>query len=151
MPCQGPTKEEILLQELYKEKLKDPIFLQEEAEKIAKAKYEWENFGRKKFEDKIKLEKELEIKKHSDFIENQTEKGDLENIAFNSFMTVFLCKAMTLIETNNLMQHTYNEMEWWWNEHKYRDKNNDKSSLTKQELTEKLLEIINKYKVETYL
>ena len=151
MPCQGPSLQEIELERRYKEKLKDPVFLEKEAERIAKQKYEWENFGKQKYEDKSKFEKELNYKEHKDFIHNQINKGDLENIAFNSFMTVFLCKAMQLIESNNLMQHTYSYMEWWWNEHKHRDANNDESSLSKEELIKKLIDINNYYKIETYL
>src|ERR1700752_4402259 len=48
--------------------------------------------------------------------------SELENTAFNSFMTVFLCKAMDLVKISNQMQYTYHDMEWWYDEHKRRDK-----------------------------
>lgn len=77
---------------------------------------------------------------------NLSNYSPIEKEAFNSFMTVFLCKAMDLIASNNLMQHTYHEMEWWWKEHKYRDNNNNKASdgFTQK----KLVEIQERYKVE---
>lgn len=148
MPCTGPSLQEIELDRRYKEKLKDPEFLEKEAERIAKAKYRYENFDKKKWEDQIKLENSLEHQSHQDFLRNQIDKGDLEGIAFSLFMTVFLCKAMELLGSNNLMQYTYNDMEWWWNEHKYRDTHNEESKLSKKELIQKLTEISNHYKVK---
>lgn len=74
--------------------------------------------------------------------------SEIEHIAFHSFMTVFLCKAMELIETNNLMQHTYEDMEWWWREHQIRDKNNDRSKTNPEVLEKRLKKIYSKYKIK---
>jgi len=150
MPCMGPTPEDMERDRQYHEKLKNPVFLAKEAERMAKSTYEWENFGKKQWEDQKKFENDLKHQIHQDYLRNQIGSGDLEGIAFKSFMTVFLCKAMELIKTNNLMQHTYTDMEWWWKEHKYRDENNEKSKLSKEELIQKLTEISNQYEVKKY-
>ncbi len=148
MPCQGPSLQEEELHRKYLEKLKDPAFLEVEAIKMAKANYEWEHFHKKKYEDKCKIEKELYYEKRNSKLSNEINKGDLESIAFNSFMTVFLCKAMELIESNNLMDYTYHDMEWWYKEHKYRDVNNDQSKIDEKDLIQKLIDISNQYTVK---
>ncbi len=149
MPCQGPSIEEIELKRLYLEKLKDPIFLEKEAIKIAESKYQWENGERDIFIEKTKIEEKIRGQNNKVLFETRNKwlkDSALEDISFNSFMSVFLCKAMELIITNNLIQHTYPDMEWWYNEHRFRDINN-KSSLENFELLEKLNNINQNYKV----
>lgn len=151
MPCQGPSAEEEALHRKYLEKLKDPVFLEEQAKLKAENEYQWKNGGqekyRKKKEFELQIEDSLKRERNNNKIANLIKKSDLEEIAFNSFMSVFLCKAMELIVSNNLMAHTYADMEWWWEEHKYRDNNNDKSSVSKEELYKKLYQINNQFKV----
>lgn len=74
-------------------------------------------------------------------------QGD-EKVAFGSFMTVFLCKAMELIEVNGLMGQTYEAMEWWYKEHKYRDTHLEATAITQKELEAILERIKNHYSVK---
>jgi len=94
-------------------------------------------------EEWLKRQEEIKISK-----ENLKEYTELEKEAFASYMSVFLCRAMVLLESNGLLQHTYHDMEWWWKEHCYRDDNKNASSLSKKEIEEKLVQIKNKYKVQ---
>ena len=72
---------------------------------------------------------------------------ELEKVAFNSFMTVFLCKAMDIVVSNFGYKYINSDLEWWYKEHKNRDDNNDISKLSKDEIEQKLLQIQEKYKV----
>ncbi len=128
MPCQSaPSKEEMEFHEEYKN---NPIFKREIDER--RALYD------------------STVARFNSIIDKITQKNsfsDLEKVAFDSFMTVFLCKAMDIIGSNNMMQFTYPDMEWWYKEHKSRDKNGDKSLLLDSEIQENLERINKKYKV----
>jgi len=140
MPCTGPTPEEWKKIQEYNKKMKsDPEFAREEKLKELKSKYEWEHGGKEKHEKYLREIKEKEKKIKEEKIKREVKKGELEYTAFDSFMAVFLCKAMKLIESNNLMQFTYVPMEWWFDEHKKRDSGD--FSTPKEEIVEKLLEI----------
>lgn len=147
MPCQGPSREEEELNKKFLEKLKDPIFLEERAKEIAISTYDWENGGKQRYKEELEIQEKLNKKKKKERLKKLIKSGDLEKIAFDSFMAVFLCKAMKLLESNNLLRFTYTDMEWWYNEHKYRDNNLNKSSLSKIELYKKLDSINKSYKV----
>jgi hypothetical protein len=131
MPCiSGYTKEELD----FIEKMKDPVFnkAQRKAwaldEKLTNAKYE----------------KRLQLEKKE--LEHELKHHTLENLFFNSPMTVMLCKAMTLVITNFEFKYLNTDYEWWWNEHKYRDEHGV-SIMDKEELAKKLIEFNNNYKV----
>jgi len=129
MPCKGgPDQDEI---EYHKEYESNPIF--------------------KKHIDSLRELYDIQCDRYYKLLEKLTYKRSLvetEDIAFNSFMTVFLCKAMDIIGSNNLMQHTYPDMEWWYKEHKTRDANNDKSLMKRSDLNIKLKFIEDKYKIK---
>ncbi len=76
------------------------------------------------------------------------ELKELENIAFNSFMTVFLCKAMEIVVSNFDYKFVNSDLEWWFKEHQRRDNNHDESELNPEELAKKLIEFNRKYRVE---
>lgn len=128
MPCQSaPSKEEM---EFYEEYKNNPIFKREIDERGALY--------------------DSTVARFNGIIDKITQKNsfsELEKIAFDSFMTVFLCKAMDIIGSNNMMQFTYPDMEWWYKEHKSRDKNNDRSLLANSKIQDKLERINKKYKV----
>jgi hypothetical protein len=128
MPCRSgePTIEEIEYDEQYKN---NPIFKRE----IIRLRSIIEEQGAR----------------YSRVIEKLTKKStqsDVETLAFSSFMSVFLCKAMGLIESNGLIQHTYHEMEWWYGEHKKRDRGELDTSIS--DVLDKLGKINNKFKVD---
>ena len=75
------------------------------------------------------------------------ELSELEKVAFNSFMTVFLCKAMDIVVSNFEYKYINSDLEWWYKEHKSRDDNNNVSKLSEDEIEKKLLQIQKKYKV----
>lgn len=128
MPCRSgePTIEEIEYDEQYKN---NPIFKRE----IIRLKNIIEEQGTRY----IKTIKNLTGKS------TQTSS---EALAFSSFMSVFLCKAMNLIETNGLMNYTFHEMEWWYKEHKKRDLGDYSTPFS--DLLDKLGKIENKFKVD---
>jgi hypothetical protein len=72
----------------------------------------------------------------------------IEDVAFNSFMTVWLCKAMSLLDSKGILHFMTSDARWWYDEHQYRDANLNASRLTHKELAEKLTTIINNHKVE---
>jgi hypothetical protein len=104
---------------------------------------EQEPFDYKKYSD-IMDEEVIRLRKE---IKRLNELSELEKTAFNSFMTVFLCKAMDIVVSNFEYKYVNSDLEWWYKEHKYRDANDDKSSLSQQEIDEKLSHIQQKYKV----
>jgi len=89
-------------------------------------------------EEVIRLRKE---------IKRLNELSELEKTAFNSFMTVFLCNAMNIVVSNFEYKYVNSDLEWWYKEHKNRDDNNDVSTLSKEEVDQKLSEIQEKYRV----
>ena len=133
MPCRGPSPEE----EFYYHRLdNDPRF--RESEKIR-----LDSFFKQE-DEKYKIHKEKEEQEFNDELNNK----NLENIAFNSFMSVFLCRAMEIIVSNFDYKFVNSDLEWWFKEHQRRDNNHDQSELTSKELAEKLIEFKRKYKVE---
>ncbi len=133
MPCRGPSAEE----ELYDHRLEnEPGF--RESEKIRLDAF----FKQEDEKRKIRIEKE-----EQEFNDELTDKN-LENIAFNSFMSVFLCRAMEIIVSNFDYKFVNSDLEWWFKEHQRRDNNHDESELTSEELAEKLIEFKEKYRVE---
>ena len=80
-------------------------------------------------------------------IEELEKLSEIEKVAFNSFMTVFLCKAMEIVVSNFGYKYLNSDLEWWFKEHKNRDNNNDESTLPKEVIDHKLLEIQKKYRV----
>lgn len=99
------------------------------------------------FEEKERNRQEEQQRKEAERIQEAIASGYLEQLAFHSFMTVFLCKAMKLIESNNLMAFTFHEMEWWYREHQRRDQGLS-PVLTPEELTIRLLKINDYHKVD---
>lgn len=98
----------------------------------------YEHLSDSLFEENARLRKRIE----------ELEKlSELEKVAFNSFMTVFLCKAMEIVVSNFGYKYVNSDLEWWFKEHKNRDNNNDESTLPKEVIDHKLLEIQQKYKV----
>jgi flagellar motor component MotA len=100
--------------------------------------FDYERYSHIIDEEVIKLRKE---------IRRLNELSDLEKTAFNSFMTVFLCKAMDIVVSNFDYKFINSDLEWWYKEHKSRDANKDVSTLSKKEVQQKLLEIQEKYRV----
>jgi hypothetical protein len=80
--------------------------------------------------------------------ENKATIASIEDVAFNSFMTVWLCKAMNMLDSQGVLHFMTADALWWYDEHQYRDANGDKSSLTQEEIAKKLVTIINNHKVE---
>jgi len=91
-----------------------------------------------------KLRKEEKEKEFNDELKDK----NLENIAFNSFMSVFLCRAMEIIVSNFDYKFVNSDLEWWFKEHQRRDNNHDESELKPEELAKKLIEFKTKYRVE---
>lgn len=104
---------------------------------------EEEPFDYKKYSD-IMNEEVIRLRKE---IKRLTELSELEKVAFNSFMTVFLCKAMDIVVSNFGYKYVNSDLEWWFKEHKRRDNNHNESELTSEELAKKLIEFKTKYKV----
>ena len=100
--------------------------------------FDYEKYSYIMEEEVIRLRKE---------IKRLSELSELEKIAFNSFMTVFLCKAMDIVVSNFKYKYVNSDLEWWYKEHKSRDGNNDVSTLSKEEVEQKLSEIQEKYRV----
>lgn len=93
------------------------------------------------------LSKQIKKEREEEF-NDELKNKNLENIAFNSFMSVFLCRAMEIIVSNFGYKFVNSDLEWWFKEHQRRDLNDDKSELTAEELAKKLIEFKKKYKVE---
>jgi hypothetical protein len=100
--------------------------------------FDYERYSHIMDKEVIRLRKE---------IKRLNELSDLEKTAFNSFMTVFLCKAMGIVVSNFEYKYVTSDLEWWYKEHKSRDDNNDVSTLSKEEVEQKLSEIQEKYRV----
>jgi hypothetical protein len=81
-------------------------------------------------------------------IKRVKELSDLEKVAFNSFMSVFLCKTMDIVVSNFGYKYVNTDLEWWYKEHKFRDDNKNESELTTEEITKKLIEFETKYRVD---
>jgi len=92
-------------------------------------------------ESRNRKEKEAIIRK------NLSSYSKLENEAFTGFMAVFLCKAMELVVINDLTKHVWEDLEWWFKEHKFRDNNNNKRLTPKDECNKRLKRIKEHYKV----
>jgi hypothetical protein len=99
------------------------------------------------FKGQDELSKQRKKEREKEFNDELTNKN-LENIAFNSFMSVFLCRAMEIIVSNFDYKFVNSDLEWWFKEHQRRDNNDDKSELTSEELAKKLIEFKEKYRVE---
>jgi hypothetical protein len=131
MPCQGgPTREEIE----FERKMKDPEFA-----KLQKAIW-------KQGEKVSNFLHERQLKAERKEIENEMKHHRLENLFFSSAMTVILCKTMEIVVTNFGFKYLPVDYEWWWNEHKHRDKHGH-SVMDKEELAKKLIALNQKYKV----
>tara|TARA_R110000868_G_scaffold131275_2_gene341224 strand:+ start:230 stop:571 length:342 start_codon:yes stop_codon:yes gene_type:complete len=100
--------------------------------------FDYEKYSHIMDKEVIRLRKE---------IKRLNELSDLEKTAFNSFMTVFLCKAMDIVVSNFGYKYVNSDLEWWYKEHKSRDDNDDISTLSKEEVEKKLSEIQEKYRV----
>lgn len=148
MPCRGPSPEEYKAMMEHLNNMKDPEYARKYNEDMERAHYEWEHGGKQAFEEKLRLQQEQDLKLKEMAIEKEIESRNLENMSFNSFMTVFLCKALEIIDAKDLWLHTYHDMEWWYKEHKKRDNNNNVSDTPKKELIEKLMNINEYYKVK---
>ena len=139
MPCQGgPTAEEILRQQEW-----DKLSETEKETKRKEKRIFWEEQN-KKFKEYEEMGKKIKKKMLNNELDNKT----LENIAFNSFMSVFLCKAMNIVVSNFGYKFIGDDLEWWYKEHKARDANNDKSILSDTELAEKMLFLKERYQVK---
>lgn len=133
MPCQGgPTNEELAFAQRM---ANDPEFCKQQREIWRQAKIERE----KNYKKRLKEEKQI--------LENELNNHTLENIAFNSFMTVFVCRLMQIVISNFGYKFLPEEFEWWWHEHGWRDTHNDTTLKNKEELAKKLIEIAKEYKV----
>jgi len=97
--------------------------------------------------ERKKIEKE-KLKKEKEEVDKELKEGNLENMAFNSFMSVFLCRAMDIVVSNFGYKFIPPDLEWWYKEHKYRDNHQDKSSLTKEEITTKMIEFSRQFQVK---
>lgn len=104
--------------------------------------------------DKLRRIMETESKRYRGLLDVANERlkmNDLERVAFDSFMSVMLCKAMDLIAGNDMMKYTTHEMEWWYNEHKFRDDFEGKQGVdgsSRPEILQKLEAINQKYTVK---
>lgn len=133
MPCRGPSPEE----ELYYNRINtDPEFAKSEQIRL-------DDF----FNVQAELSKQRKKEREKEF-NDELKNKNLENIAFNSFMSVFLCRAMEIVVSNFDYKFVNSDLEWWFKEHKRRDLNHDKSELTPEELAKKLIEFNTKYNVE---
>lgn len=133
MPFKGPSLEE----ELYYQRIQnDPKFAKSEQIRL-------DDFFKVQSEINEQREKEKE-KEFNDELINK----NLENIAFNSFMSVFLCRAMEIVVSNFDYKFVNSDLEWWFKEHQCRDNNHDKSKLTPEELAKKLIKFKKKYTVK---
>ena len=133
MPCRGPSAEE---EQYYHRINTDPAFAKSEQIRL-------DAF----FKGQDELSKQRKKEREKEFNDELTDKN-LENIAFNSFMSVFLCRAMEIIVSNFDYKFVNSDLEWWFKEHQRRDNNHDESELTSEELAEKLIEFKEKYRVE---
>jgi hypothetical protein len=139
MPCLGgPTAEEILAQQEW-----DKLSEEEKISRRIAREILW-----KEQDEEFKKHEELSKKIKEKLLNNELENKTLENISFNSFMTVFLCNAMDIVVSNFGYKFVNNDLEWWYKEHKARDVNNDKSILSDTELAEKMIYLKNKYRVK---
>ena len=100
-----------------------------------RADREW----RKKEQERLKMIK--------DELDKEISEGHLENLFFNSPMTVFLCKTMEIVVSNFGYKYTMHDLEWWYKEHMYRDNHNGESLIDKKELAEKLIQLNKIYTV----
>jgi hypothetical protein len=100
--------------------------------------FDYEKYSNAINEEVIRLRKE---------IIRLNELSELEKIAFNSFMAVFLCKAMDIVVSNFGYKYVNSDLEWWFKEHKIRDGNNNLSTLSTEEVKQKLSKIQKNYKV----
>lgn len=85
------------------------------------------------------------IKKLINLLKKKSNQTPTYQIGFDSFMTVFLCKAMKIIERENLIIDTYHEMEWWYNIHKKLDKGEE---VNMKEVKAKLKDISERFTVK---
>lgn len=136
MPCRNDFYEsdESIMHK--KRMIEDPIYAKEYLTKEFESNEKWKKENIKRIEEEEKqYNKELKEK-------------NLEKLAFGSFMTVFLCKALDIATTNYGEKYIDKDLLWWYKEHQYRDQNNDSTLLTDEELAKKLLEINKKYFVK---
>ena len=101
----------------------------------------------KRESEKCEKEEQKRLQIIKDKLDKEMSEGQLENLFFNSPMTVFLCKTMDIVVSNFGYKWTTHDLEWWYEEHKYRDNHNGESLLDKKELAEKLIELEKYYKV----
>jgi len=133
MPCRGPSREE---EEYYHRINTNPAFAKSEQIRLD---------GFFKAQDELTKQRKKESKKE---FNDELKNKNLENIAFNSFMSVFLCKAMEIVVSNFDYKFVNSDLEWWFKEHQRRDNNHDESELNPEELAKKLIEFKTKYRVE---
>lgn len=96
---------------------------------------------------KSEKERQKRLKMIKDELDKEMSKCHLENLFFNSPMTVFLCKAMEIVVKETGCKYVMHDLEWWYKEHTYRDNHNGESLLDKKELAEKLIQFNKIYKV----
>lgn len=145
MPCVSNylTKEEEERHEIFLYNLEnDPEF------RLKVEQYQSEHLAKIEEWRKEDLQRDSERKQYR--LEKEVSENSLEYLFFKSPMTVFLCKAMDIVVSNFDYKFVTADMEWWYKEHKYRDANNEESSLSKEELANKLIELNEKYKVIKY-
>lgn len=139
MPCKGgPTAEDILRQQRW-----DKLSEKEREEERENNLRLW-----KQIEERLKKEEDKRQKQQKKEFEEELKNKTLENICFNSFMTVFLCKAMDIVVSNFGYKFVNADLEWWYKEHKARDNNNDKSILSEEELAKKMLDFNERYSIK---
>jgi hypothetical protein len=130
MPCRNWEPGE---EEYYHRLNTDPAFAK--SEKIKSDAF---------FKVQSEISKQRKKEREKEFNDELTDKN-LENIAFNSFMSVFLCRAMEIVVSNFDYKFVNSDLEWWFKEHQRRDNNHDESELTPEELAKKLIEFKKKY------
>ena len=101
----------------------------------------------KKESEKYEKERQKKLKMIKDELDKEMSKGHLENLFFNSPMTVFLCKAMEIVVKETGYKYVMHDLEWWYKEHEYRDNHNGESLIDKKELAEKLIQLNKIYTV----
>jgi hypothetical protein len=102
---------------------------------------------REREDKKWRKEEQRRLQMIKDELDKEMSEGRLENLFFNSPMTVFLCKTMDIIVSNFGHKFTTHDLEWWHKEHTYRDHNNGESLIDKKELAEKLIQLNKIYTV----
>jgi hypothetical protein len=101
----------------------------------------------KRESEKCEKEEQKRLQMIKDELNKEMSEGHLENLFFNSPMTVFLCKTMDIVVSNFGYKWTTHDLEWWHKEHKYRDNHDGESLIDKKELAEKLIQLEKIYKV----